>query len=649
MTGPESDAGITYADLGIDVSRCRGAECKTWCPQCRDSHSPGNQNNRDLSVNLQRGEGRCHRCDYRFGLGKAARELKAQNGALPPKTTNTPTPPPNAPQRAENRGQERSPAPLPPGLHPWALEWFVRERGITGPTVSAFGIRSDENWQGKMGPTIHFPYRVDGRHVNTKHRFGEPPRYKEFRQDPGTARTLFNVDTAMGAGTVVIVEGELDVMAAWEAGWKSVVSAPDGAPGRIVDPVTGEVRAIAEVGSKGAAFDHPSSVALFEQAKRIVIATDNDDEGRKLGDWLVEKYGALRCFRVQWPENVKDLNDALRQGGPEMVRNLIEKAKAVDLPGIYSLGRAREKVRHIWTHGYDRGVSLGWPTFDHLWRPKHGLMVMLGIPGNGKTSFLTNSLVNLAHLHDWRHAIFSPEMGAEEVMLMKLTECAVDKPLRPDMDGRMTEAEMDAGIDWVDERFFRIDAPELGDTGFATLTLEQVVERAEMLVIREGIKTLTIDPWNRMQALRPEGMTATEYVAYAGNMLSRFAYRHEVLVGIVVHPIKPSLRGEDEKMPSPYDAADSANWYNMADVFLGVHRNKWTDNVTTVKVWKHREEGISGDLGEATFTYDWRSRRFYCDGFTIPDRTGSNPYPEMPVGFRAPAVVAGTVWEDEGF
>jgi hypothetical protein len=83
---------------------------------------------------------------------------------------------------------------------------------------------------------------------------------------------------------------------------------------------------------------------------------------------------------------------------------------------------------------------------------------------------------------------------------------------------------------------------------------------------------------------------------------------------------------------------NSSHWYGAADSILGVQRNKFSEpkNQTTVATLKIREEGIVGELGEAKFTFDARSRRFYCLSMSMPSDIGHNPYPPLPNRIYAP-------------
>lgn len=624
----ELETGVTFADAGIDVSRCRGAgDCKVICPKCHHTHSPGNQRNTDLSVNVAKGAWKCHRCGWASGLLEVAYERNGwKQGAKVNNHVGTKavsTTPPTLHNAAPVAVSE-----LPTGLAPWAVDWF-RDRGIPQEAVEAFGVTASE-WRDEAGiqqRAVHFPYRVNGEIVNVKHR--RLP--KHHTQVKGAAKSLFNVDRAEGEETIVFVEGELDAIACAVAGWVAV-SAPDGAPGEIYDhgttppTPTGKVAA---VGNKLNALNERKSAAVLAAAKRIVIATDGDLEGTALGDELIATLGVVRCWRVTWPADCKDANDVLVRYGAEELDRVLGAARPVDMPGIAEFMREWDALETIWRDGYDMGVSTGWEAFDAYFRPRLGTInLVTGVPGSGKTTFMLDLLSRLANLHGWKGAIFSPESGSTGTLYGKLVQIAADAPLLPGADDHMSYETLQAAARWVNDRFWRIDAAQDGGgVSYGTVTVPDLIARIEALVLRRGINMVYIDPWNRLEATREKGLNETEHVAYCVNMLHRVALRHNLFLVLVAHP--PKLDDEN-KMPGIYNISGSAHWANMGDVIIGIQRNKKTEpkNRTTVEVLKHREEGISGELGETYFYFDGRRRRFYTDPAQIPMGVGSAPFVE---------------------
>ena len=278
---------------------------RTVCPAC----STGRKKKRDpcLSVSINR-DGSivffCHHCEWSGWMGRGAERLKGKER----QTFRQPRPDPPKPPRRPPRLKFEPPCD--------AARRFFTDRRISFDTVNAFRIgQTTRSWMpGFDGPVrvLVFPYFVNGRVVNHKYRALER---KAFIQDPGTRRTLFNIDRAAGATEVAIVEGEMDVLAMHEAGFPATVSLPDGASKKNND------RRIAALADSG----------LTDRDVRFVIAGDTDEPGRAMRAHLLEALGADRCRSVEWPVDphgdggpFKDAGDCLKTLGAEAVRASVE-------------------------------------------------------------------------------------------------------------------------------------------------------------------------------------------------------------------------------------------------------------------------------------------------------------------------------------
>lgn len=319
----EQDAGITFAEVGIDVSRCRGdGNCKVICPRCHHTHTNPSQRDTDLSVNLENGGWQCHRCGWKSGL--TAERMNRDGWLTGRHMQGVKREAPKARQvTRELHTAEAVEAQLPGTLEQRAIDW-LRDRGISREVADAYGLRS-------RGDILHSPYFVNGALVNVKTR-NMVQKKGGFGQTKGAARSLFGVDLAMGQDTIVIVEGEMDVLAVREAGWYAV-SCPDGANGTHTNADTGEVT-VAAIGKKLDAFYEATSAKLLASAKQILIATDSDMEGQAFRDGMLEVLDPMKCWLVTWPKDCKDANDVLAKHGAEALDDILGSARPVDVPGI---------------------------------------------------------------------------------------------------------------------------------------------------------------------------------------------------------------------------------------------------------------------------------------------------------------------------
>jgi len=648
MSSIEAEIGVTFAEVGIEfpASSYSGRDIKTRCPECSESHSWSNRNHRDLSVNIEDGVWNCHRCGYSGSLKSEAHKL-GREAKMDPNPIRVQT-------RA--RGAEFAPQAYPAAVLPsntledWAETWLEEERAIPTKVAVEFGITSTakkmEN--GEIARTVHIPYYLDGKLVNVKSR----TLPKEFRQTRGAARTLFNIDRCQGSKVIVITEGEFDVIACHIAGWKAV-SSPDGAPGQIYEgkKATGKV---AEIGKKGAAFETPEARKLFEDADRVIIATDADIEGKALASYLIETLGPMKCWQVHWNKwGAKDANEVLVRDGAKKLDHILSHAIPAPTPGLRPLSEQKEALRRIYDHGYAPGVSSGWEEFDHYFRPELGkLYIVSGYPGRGKTSWLNHFLTNLARINDWRVGLYSPEMGEEGEMLGKFVQIILDAPFLPSAEKRPSWEAVEIAADWVGDKFFEIYAEENNAQGFAALTIPKILAQAEPAVIKSGMNVLVIDPWNECESARNKGATVEEYISQSLSTIRQWCKRRNCSAIIVIHPRKPDTAKTMDRNPSPMEAAGAMHWYNKADVFVTINRVMFGEDKgkTLVEIAKHRKEGITGEVGICEFLFDRATGRFRYAGHRESSPIGSDPYiplPEHLLITPRTMVPAGTLFDEE--
>src|SRR5262249_55244168 len=148
----------------------------------------------------------------------------------------------------------------------------------------------------------------------------------------------------------------------------------------------------------------------IEAVTQHIIAVDSDAAGARLEAELSRRLGVEKCFRVRWPESVKDANEMLMKHGAEDLAWFIDHTEPFPIDGVFEISDCRQDVLRLYENGLERGRSTGWRELDRYYTVRPGEVTALsGIPNHGKSNFLDNMAVNLARLHSWRFALFSPE------------------------------------------------------------------------------------------------------------------------------------------------------------------------------------------------------------------------------------------------
>jgi twinkle protein len=584
---------MTYAAalsaLGIDLLGRNSGEIKTRCPQCSATRSKP----RDpcLSVNITDGLYNCHNC----GWDGKAREVRDGYG-VPPKrayTRPTFTPDPEPADRAVAYLAKRG---IPAGI--------VRAAGVSYRPVVNFP-QSD-----KPLPAICFPYVRDGEVINVKYR----GTGKTFRMEAGAEKCLYGLD-GFGAGAVgddpatplVWCEGEIDALSVAATGYPLAVSVPNGALPRRKDGTAPNY---------ANQLDYlAASWAALDRHQRHVIATDGDDPGRLLGAELIRRLGPERCWIVGWPEGTKDANDVLARDGIAGLRAILDSAAPAPLDDVIGVDDLWSDMLHERDHGIERGAHPGSVALERCYRIKPGGWTLVtGIPGHGKSTWLDWLIVNLARDHDWRIAIFSPENQPTFRHANNLIRCYLGKPIAGGKTKPATDDEYVAGASWLREHVQFI-APQSETASIATVT-----DIAAMLVARDGIRGVVIDPWSMLDQDRKPGEREDEYIRRAIAKLRRFARNAGVHVWVVAHPrtMAPPRDGGDYAVPRPYDVSGGSQFANHADIAISVYRPAKDQQIipgelgrVEIHVQKVKWQGIDGEIGVVTLWYDRQTGRYH--------------------------------------
>jgi len=158
---------------------------------------------------------------------------------------------------------------------------------------------------------VIFPYFRNGELVNRKYR---TLHEKHFRLETGCELVLYGLDDIDAETPLIWVEGELDKLTVEVAGFRSVVSVPNGAPPQAANNYSALFGFIDADRQK------------IEPVKRHVIAVDSDGPGARLEDEIARRLGVEKCSRTRWPQGRKDANDVLMKDADDL-RWFIENAE----------------------------------------------------------------------------------------------------------------------------------------------------------------------------------------------------------------------------------------------------------------------------------------------------------------------------------
>lgn len=549
---------------------------KVICPKC--SHTRRNKAERCLSINIQRDVAvwQCHHCDWKGSVHENIREFKPKerytNNVINIK----------APQGMLNENN---------------LNW-IQSRNIFLEMVKVFNL-----YDCPRG--IAFPYYLDGKVKNVKYR---DINEKNFWQEKNTIKSLYNVDNLYKywqdnkglPKRIIFVEGEIDVITLYQCGFKNAVSLPDGAP-------------------KEAKYnDNDKRFSAFEQsqwifdADEVIIATDNDSAGNALKLELIHRFGKDICKVVNFPKykdatteeekQTKDANECFFLFGQEKVIECINNAQSFPIKGLHSASEYKQTLQDMYDGNVQKAESTGLHQLDKIYKIMTSTFnLVTGIPNHGKSNFLDQILMNMAENQSWKFAVYSPEHSTAN-HIRRLLEKRCRKPFDIGAYERISDEEKNAGIDFIDNHFKFIENTD------EIPTIDYILSKSKIAKLRYGIKGLIIDPFNQISQDRDNNKREDEHIRDIIAKCQQFARNHQIWVCMVAHPHKLH-RNDSGVIPPPdlYQVSGSAHWANMADAGLVIHRD-FEENTTKVITRKIREQGVYGEIGQAEFIFNYRTR-----------------------------------------
>lgn len=407
---------------------------------------------------------------------------------------------------------------------------YFQARGISKTTIDKYDISFNDKKE------IVIPYYKYGELVNIKYRKNIGNGKKTFRQEAETEKTLYGMDLVKDTDTLIWVEGEVDVLSFAEQGI-SAVSIPQGASENKLECIE-------------------NCFEFIDQFKTHIIAVDNDVPSDKLKLNLLNRLGRDKCKVVNW-KRYKDANEALMGG--EDLKQFIEAAEDINPDGITTFFDSFDEIYKYNFEKEEDYYETSWDKFNQLVRIRTGyLMIITGYPSRGKSTFVDNLLIDLSKKYGLKHLIAS----FESVIAGHYNSLA--EMYNQDTIYHLIQNEklLDSNtLGFIGEHFYRFDINK-------RWTVDEICERTRLAVKKYGVKTLTIDPYNRLN----NNYTDREdrYIGTILSQLSMLAKELDILVIFVAHPKKP----DGEKMPNMYSISGSGDWYNMADYGIIIHRER---------------------------------------------------------------------------
>jgi len=531
------------------------------CPLCSHTRKPKNQKAKCASYDWERGLGTCHNCNTSFQLHTYQRKGASEKEYVRPV------------DKVEDYNITGDPEQK-------VLKWF-KTRGISAQTLIDLQVGEGPEYMpqtGKTENTIKFNYFMGDQLINVKYRDGR----KNFKLYKGAEKVFYNINSIVGYEYCVITEGEMDVLALYEAGIPNSISVPNGAT----------------LNSNN--LDYlDNCIDYFEDKEKIILAVDSDEAGQALQSELVRRLGAEVCYLASF-DDCKDANEYLIKYGKEKLSERIAQARPVPLENVTTFKDIEDEVTDFVRNGFKKGYQVGLENFDNIFSTYTGQFITVtGIPSSGKSDFVDQMVVGYNRNYGWKTAFASPENAPTYLHAHKL--------MRKTWEGMPTSADIH-GDKWnnvsshVNDNYFFIDMERY--------TLESVLRKGAELVKRKGIKCLVIDPFNKVRDVDCKTEDVNRYTMEYLTKIETFAKKFDVLVFIVAHPTK-MYKDKDGKIEEPtmYNIKGGGEWYDASYHGLLVHRD-YDAKTVKAKVLKVKFQNLGENGAEAHFKWEHKSGCF---------------------------------------
>ena len=557
---------MSFESLGI-ITKSGKKRYSTTCPQCSPTRKKKNDPCLTVNDEVNNQWYNCNHCGWSGNLGAIEYEKKIKEKAFIPKT------------KAK--------------VYSTVVRNYLSKRKISQSTALDFEMYEPE---GKAG-VVAFPFKHNNTLVNVKFIGISNKKFWQISKDDGAKKVLLGIDAVKiddKEDYIIIVEGQWDLLSWKEAGYRNVVSVPDGAPAIEAKNYELEFKYL----------EDPIWNMLLERVNTVYLAVDNDAAGEKLKEELSQRIGKSKCSIVRYSKDHKDTNDELVDGGVAAVHKIFKSASPYPIKGIINIDDVDNELAHIREFGFERGMTIGDKELDKIITVKAPyLYFYIGVMGMGKSTFLRWFLMQLTKKNtSERIGLYSPEMRPAAREYSKLIECYCEKNLRSKSDNIINDSEYIRAKQFIRNHFYII-APDRNNfdklnkrmTRGNLNTLHGIFDYVIYLKRRYGITGYVIDPWNKIESAKPSGMSDTEYIGQQLDNILEFNEEHNLHAHVLLHPSKDrvqKLPSGNFTMPSIYAASGSAHFANRADVGVVIHRKPFKQ--------------LSGltDVGETQYSYD---------------------------------------------
>lgn len=437
-----------------------------------------------------------------------------------------------------------------------ALDYLRITRGLTDETIKHFqlGYDSDKN-------AIMIPVFKRGELVNLRYRFLDKDASPKYIQTGGCEPWVYNEDgisDGMKKGSVLIVEGEFDLMSAWQAGVKNVISPSSGKD------------------------SYGLWLELVDNVPKVFIAYDNDVPGKDAAKKMSSRIGIEKCREILYPKGIKDANEYFKKYDLDNFRELWRNARPFYRYDFLGVPDIIDKLRQD-KYEYITLESLPYVELEN------GIQVVLsGVANVGKTSYALNLAKELVDQD--KPVLFIPFERGIEVAGKRYLQVKndIEKHGFQKLNNKQWDELKSNSLN--DQIYFSVPKKK---------ELMEVLLKAKRIF---DIKTVVIDHLDYLVR------QSTGKAAEIGNLLQDlhlFGEEHGMIF-IILHHLKKIEIGVNGKMRKPVmeDLKDSSALYQDPETVILLSSPE--KNILEIDIAKNK-----GDMGSKHYKFNEKTGKLY--------------------------------------
>ena len=275
-----------------------------------------------------------------------------------------------------------------------------------------------------------------------------------------------------------------------------------------------------------------------------------------------------------------------------------------NIEGLYTVHDIRNAVVDLYSGNTSQPYDVGFDELENLYKVSRGTFhVWTGVPNHGKSSFLSDVIMQMAKIHNWKFCIFSPEHSMAN-NVKRLCEKYMMKPFDYGMNDRITKEELGKTLTFINEHFLFIDKEN------ESPDIKWLLDVAKQAKIEYKIDGLIIDPYNEINPSRKGNLREDEHISNVISDIKRFNRETECVTWLVAHPRKMRREEDGTYQVDAYDISGSSHFANKADVIVNINRI-FDPEKTLFQVKKVREADLYGAIGVAEFKWNNKTRCFH--------------------------------------